>query len=54
MPDLLDLCALANAVALVIFGLAVWYQSLPPKDPYPRGSVPLTLRRRARAKEPRP
>lgn len=56
MPDMLDLCALLNAAALVAFGLVVWYQSLPPKNPYPRGSLPNALRRRDRAKnqEPRP
>lgn len=43
--DLLDLCALVDAVALVAFGLLVWWRSLPPKRPYPRGSLPLAMRR---------
>lgn len=44
--DLLDLCALVDAAGLVVFGLWVWVRSLPPRSPYPRGSLPLAMRRK--------
>ena len=52
--DLLDLCALVDALGLVVFGLWVWWGSLPPRSPYPRGSLPLAMRRRGKSAKPPP
>lgn len=46
--DTLDVCALAALVGHGLGAWGLWRLLAPARDPYPRGSVPLLLRRQER------